>query len=94
MIRRKLIINDEREEVRLKVAADFEPFAIHLKNVRHQVGKGITKQKTMRLVGSIPITFLMSLPAEVGLGVIKGDKNIQNWLFEKYPWLRASEGSL
>ena len=94
MIKRKLIVDDKKEEVRLEVYADFEPFALQMKEVRKEAGKGFSKGKTLRYVGSIPITFLMSLPPEIGLGVLHGDKAIQDWLFKKYPWLRASEGEL
>lgn len=94
MIKRKLTVDDKKEEAQLEVYADFEPFALQMKATRKEAGKGFSKGKTLRHVGSIPITLLMSLPPEIGLGVLYGDKAIQDWLFEKYPWLKASEGEL
>jgi len=96
MIKRKIELDydEKKDEVRLFVVSDYSQLLEHNKELRKEQGKGISKSKVWRHIGRIPLDVLLSLPPELGLAILYGDKEAQDWFFKNFPEFRTSEGDL
>ena len=91
MRRETLQINGEK--FILRVVSDLTPYLRKNYEEKKYIGKGFSKKRTWRKIGSIPIDFLLSLPKEQQEEIMKDPKAIKK-ILKKHPEFRCSEGEI
>ena len=83
-----LDVNDKTGEVRLTRVVSLLPYLQAVKQERQVLGRGFSKGRTLRKIGSIPIDVLMKHGID-----IHDDNAIRKFLRE-HPEYRCSEGEI
>jgi len=90
---RKEILQIEKDKYFLRVISDLTPYLKKNYEEKKFIGKGFSKKKTWRKIGSIPLDFLLSLPKEQQEEIMKDPKAIKK-ILKKHPEFRCSEGKI
>ncbi len=83
-----MIIKDKEPEIVIPVIWNIEPLLKENKKLREKGGKGMSKGKTMRRIGSIPLLEFIRHPE-----LIYDNKALKKFLKE-HPEYRTSEGKV
>ena len=89
----RLTVEQEKERLILHVSADLTAYIRANAQEKLRIGKGWTRQRTMRKVGSIPLRVLLALSEEERLAIMSDDRAMREFL-KKNPQFRTSEGQI
>ena len=90
---RKKFLQIEKDKYFLHVITDLTPYLRKNYEEKKLIGKGFSKKRTWRKIGTIPIDFLLSLSREQQEEIMKNPKAIKK-LLKKHPEFRCSEGEI
>jgi len=90
---RREILQIDGEKFVLRVISDLTPILKKNYEEKKLIGKGFSKKRTWRKIGTIPIDFLLSLPKEQQEEIMKDPKAIKK-ILKKHPEFRCSEGEI
>ena len=90
---RRQILQIDDDKIILRVWADLTPYLKANYEEKKYIGKGFSKKRTWRKIGTIPIDFLLSLPKEQQEEIMKDPKAIKK-ILKKHPEFRCSEGEI
>jgi len=77
----------------LRKKVDISPLLSLNQREKKIIGKGFSKKKTWRKIGSIPIDVFFAIPDEQKIELLKDGKAIKKFLKEN-PQYRVSEGEI
>jgi len=90
---RKEILKIEKDKFILHVISDLTPYLRKNYEEKKLIGKGFSKKRTWRKIGSIPLDFLLSLPKEQQEEIMRDPRAIKK-ILKKHPEFRCSEGEI
>ncbi len=83
-----MIIKDKEPEIVIPVVWDIEPLLKENQRLKKEGGKGMSKGKTMRRIGSIPLLEFIRYPE------LAYDNNALKRFLKEHPEYRTSEGGI
>jgi len=93
IIMARIKLEEEKGKVKLTCVVDIRPFIEANAKEKTLAGKGFSKKRTLRKIGSIPIEVLLTLPRNKAVEIMTDDNAMRKFLKE-HPEFRVSEGDI